>query len=332
MARDSQAALVALNRFGFGARGGASGDFINAASDPRGFVKAELSRPAGALLEVPGLLSTPALASAVYAYQDEIKQARDAKPAAGAPQATMFVFGGKYPAHHAAWVNGGMSHARDYDDTHDGAILHAGVTAVPAAIAAGQLRGRLSGADLIAAVAAGLEVTCRLGVAVKVDIIESGFIYTSLLGWMPGGLAITTAVGCAIFTWAGSGVTILSMGGLLLPMLVKARYPERFSIGLINGSGSLGLLFPPSLPVILYGIYSQTAISTLFVAQMRQDMHFAYLQDDIRANDRLTFNAGLRYEYATPMWEASNRLTNFDPTTRTILTASDGSMADRPPP
>jgi tripartite ATP-independent transporter DctM subunit len=91
-------------------------------------------------------------------------------------------------------------------------------------------------------------------------------VYTSLFGWLPGGLAITTAVGCAIFTWAGSGVTILSMGGLLLPMLVKARYPEKFSIGLINGSGSLGLLFPPSLPVILYGIYARTAISTLFVA------------------------------------------------------------------
>jgi len=91
-------------------------------------------------------------------------------------------------------------------------------------------------------------------------------VYTSLFGWLPGGLAISTAVGCAIFTWAGSGVTILSMGGLLLPMLVKARYPEKFSIGLINGSGSLGLLFPPSLPVILYGVYSHTAINTLFVA------------------------------------------------------------------
>jgi tripartite ATP-independent transporter DctM subunit len=91
-------------------------------------------------------------------------------------------------------------------------------------------------------------------------------VYTSLFGWLPGGLAISTAVGCAIFTWAGSGVTILSMGGLLLPMLVKARYPEKFSIGLINGSGSLGLLFPPSLPVILYGIYARTPISTLFVA------------------------------------------------------------------
>jgi uncharacterized protein (DUF1800 family) len=78
MARDSQTALVALNRFGFGARGGASGDFVNAASDPRGFVKAELSRPNGMLLEIPGLSSTPALASAVFAYQFEIVQAREA--------------------------------------------------------------------------------------------------------------------------------------------------------------------------------------------------------------------------------------------------------------
>jgi uncharacterized protein (DUF1800 family) len=87
MARDSQAALVALNRFGFGARGGASGDFVNAASDPRGFVKAELSRPNGVLLEVPGLLSTPALGSAVFAFEFEQKQARDAAAKAGASEA-----------------------------------------------------------------------------------------------------------------------------------------------------------------------------------------------------------------------------------------------------
>jgi tripartite ATP-independent transporter DctM subunit len=55
------------------------------------------------------------------------------------------------------------------------------------------------------------------------------------------------------------------MGALLLPMLMKARYTEGFSIGLINGSGSLGLLFPPSLPVILYGIYARTAIDRLFI-------------------------------------------------------------------
>src|SRR3954468_22305600 len=89
MARDSQAALVALNRFGLGARGGASGDFLNAASDPRGFVKAELARPSGVLLEVPGLQSTPALGKAVFDYQFEIQQARDAaSKAAPSPSAS----------------------------------------------------------------------------------------------------------------------------------------------------------------------------------------------------------------------------------------------------
>ena len=87
MARDSQAALIALNRFGFGARGGASGDFVNAASDPRGFVKAELARPNGELLEVPGLLSTPALGKAVFDYQFEIEQARAAASKSAPPAA-----------------------------------------------------------------------------------------------------------------------------------------------------------------------------------------------------------------------------------------------------
>jgi uncharacterized protein (DUF1800 family) len=78
MARDPQAALVALNRFGFGARGGSSGDFANAASDPRGFVKAELSNSSAALLEGSGLLSTSALGQAMFAYRDEVKRAREA--------------------------------------------------------------------------------------------------------------------------------------------------------------------------------------------------------------------------------------------------------------
>jgi len=71
-------------------------------------------------------------------------------------------------------------------------------------------------------------------------------VYNAFFGWMPGGLAITTAVGCAIFTWAGSGVTIVSMGGLLLPMLMKARYSERFSIGLINARARSGCCFRPA--------------------------------------------------------------------------------------
>jgi uncharacterized protein (DUF1800 family) len=88
MARDPQAALMALNRFGFGARGGASGDLVDAASDPRGFVKADLHRPGGAQLVMPGLQPTPALAQAVFAYQAEVKAAREAAkahPPAGMP-------------------------------------------------------------------------------------------------------------------------------------------------------------------------------------------------------------------------------------------------------
>ena len=84
MARDLQAALVGLNRFGFGARGGASGDLISAASDPRGFVKAELNRSGGVMLEMPGLQPTPALAQAVFAYQDEVKRARETAAKSGA--------------------------------------------------------------------------------------------------------------------------------------------------------------------------------------------------------------------------------------------------------
>lgn len=114
---------------------------------------------------------------------------------AGAPQADMFVFGGKFPAHHAAWANSVMAHARDYDDTHDAAILHAGISIVPAALAAAQLRGSVSGTDLIAAVAVGLETICRLGIATKVDLIESGYIYSSLLGYFGATAAAGRALG-----------------------------------------------------------------------------------------------------------------------------------------
>ncbi|UTD27740.1 DUF1800 family protein [Bradyrhizobium sp. WD16] len=78
MARDPQLALVALNRFGFGARGGASGDYVAAASDPRGFVKAEIGKPGAALLEVPGLLPTPVLARQLFDYQEEVRKEREA--------------------------------------------------------------------------------------------------------------------------------------------------------------------------------------------------------------------------------------------------------------
>lgn len=90
----------------------------------------------------------------------------------------------------------------------------------------------------------------------------------ALLGWLPGGLAIVTLIACAIFTafTGASGVTIIALGGLLLPALRRDHYPERFSYGLLTSSGSLGLLFPPSLPVILYGLVSQVPVNDLFLA------------------------------------------------------------------
>ena len=84
-----------------------------------------------------------------------------------------------------------------------------------------------------------------------------------------------------------------------------------------------------NLADFMLGLRSQYALSTFFVAKMRQNLHFTYLQDDVRVNDRLTLNAGLRYEYATPIWEANNVLTNFDPATHTMIAAKDGSIYDR---
>ena len=81
----------------------------------------------------------------------------------------------------------------------------------------------------------------------------------ALLGWLSGGLAIVSLAACALFTafTGASGVTIVALGALLYPALKEARYPERFSLGLVTTSGSLGLLFAPALPLILYGVVAQ---------------------------------------------------------------------------
>lgn len=90
----------------------------------------------------------------------------------------------------------------------------------------------------------------------------------ALVGWMPGGLAIFALAVCALFTafTGASGITIIAMGALLYPALKQARYPEKFSLGLVTTGGSLGLLFAPSLPLILYGVVSETRIDSLFRA------------------------------------------------------------------
>lgn len=91
---------------------------------------------------------------------------------------------------------------------------------------------------------------------------------TALVGWVPGGVAIVSIAACAIFTafTGGSGVTIIALGAALYPALLEAGYDERFSLGLITSAGCLGLLFAPSLPLILYGVITETSIDNMFVA------------------------------------------------------------------
>jgi C4-dicarboxylate transporter, DctM subunit len=91
--------------------------------------------------------------------------------------------------------------------------------------------------------------------------------YKGIFGWMPGGVAVMATFVCAVFTTftGASGVTILALGGLLLPSLIEEGYPDGFSLGLVTAAGSLGLLFPPSLPVILYGFVAQAPIEHLFL-------------------------------------------------------------------
>jgi tripartite ATP-independent transporter DctM subunit len=90
----------------------------------------------------------------------------------------------------------------------------------------------------------------------------------ALLGWLPGGLAIVSIAACAFFTafTGASGVTIIALGALLYPALHEAGYNERFSLGLVTSAGSLGLLFAPSLPLILYGVVAEVSIDDLFLA------------------------------------------------------------------
>jgi C4-dicarboxylate transporter DctM subunit len=88
------------------------------------------------------------------------------------------------------------------------------------------------------------------------------------LGWMPGGLAVVCLMASAFFTTftGGSGITIVAVGGLLMPAMLKERYPQQFTLGLVTTGGSLGILFPPSVPLVLYGIISNVSMNKLLVA------------------------------------------------------------------
>ena len=93
-------------------------------------------------------------------------------------------------------------------------------------------------------------------------------VFRELFGWIPGGTPVIIVVLCGFFTalTGGSGVTILALGGLLLPLLLKEGYSRSFSLGLITVSGSLGLLFPPSLPAIIYGVTAGVSVKDVFIA------------------------------------------------------------------
>ena len=90
----------------------------------------------------------------------------------------------------------------------------------------------------------------------------------AMFGWMPGGLALVCLAACAFFTafTGASGVTIIALGAILYPALKQDGYGDRFNLGLVTSSGSLGLLFAPSLPLILYGVVADVSIDDLFRA------------------------------------------------------------------
>lgn len=93
-------------------------------------------------------------------------------------------------------------------------------------------------------------------------------LFDAVLGGLRGGPALVTALACAFFTTftGGSGVTILALGGLLLPILLRARFSEKNALGLLTGGGAIGILFPPCLPLILYGVSANVEVRQLFIA------------------------------------------------------------------
>jgi tripartite ATP-independent transporter DctM subunit len=136
-------------------------------------------------------------------------------------------------------------------------------------------------------------------------------LFRAWFGWAPGGTAVAAATLCAFFTLftGGSGVTILVLGGLLLPALTGNGYRERFSIGLLTASGSLGLLFPLSLPLMLYGIVAQTAsIEDLFIGGLLPGLMMLGLLSALGVREGLVTSAGRTpfslKEAMSALWEA----------------------------
>jgi C4-dicarboxylate transporter DctM subunit len=132
----------------------------------------------------------------------------------------------------------------------------------------------------------------------------------ALLGWLPGGLAMISLGVCAVFTafTGASGITIIALGALLVPALGQAGYSERFNLGLVTASGSLGLLFAPSLPLILYGIVAEVSIDDLFLAGILPGVLmvaalclYSFL---LNRHTRTSLSQGAWSEVRAAVWEA----------------------------
>ena len=135
-------------------------------------------------------------------------------------------------------------------------------------------------------------------------------VFRAFAGWLPGGTAVAAVLVCAFFTTftGASGVTILALGALLFPVLVADVYGERFSLGAITAAGSIGLLFPPSLPVILYGISAMVPINELFVAAIAPGFVLVGLTAAFCMYSGVRAGAGLRRpdprEMLASIWDA----------------------------
>ncbi|HUK35811.1 MAG TPA: TRAP transporter large permease subunit [Vicinamibacterales bacterium] len=143
-------------------------------------------------------------------------------------------------------------------------------------------------------------------------------VFRAWFGWIPGGTAVVCAILCTFFTafTGGSGVTILAVGGVLFPALLKEGYRDQFSLGLLTTSGSLGLLLPPSLPLILYAVVAQVPIEDLFIGGIlpgilltamiaawgvREGMRFATTRHPFRASEAGASLWAAKWELLTPM-------------------------------
>jgi len=134
--------------------------------------------------------------------------------------------------------------------------------------------------------------------------------FHALFGWMPGGVAVLVACVCALFTTftGGSGITIIALGGLVYPILLEEGYSEKFSLGLVTAAGSLGLLFPPSLPVILYSVVASVPADLLYIAGFVPGLLLLVIVAAYGVHEGMKFEKGRRSfswkELALSAWEA----------------------------